>query len=83
MRLITWNIDILSGGAKPRMAAALEHIESLVLNVPSPQPIVIFLQEMGQTDLARIRAAEWEQAKFFLTTLASAAGTAHITGLQR
>ena len=58
MRLITWNIDILSGGAKPRMAAALEHLESLVLNVPSPQPIVIFLQEMGQTDLAQIQAAE-------------------------
>lgn len=69
MRLITWNIDILSGGAKPRMAAALEHFESLVLNVPSPQPIVIFLQEMGQTDLAQIQAAEWVRARFFLTDI--------------
>ncbi|KAF2503389.1 hypothetical protein BU16DRAFT_39151 [Lophium mytilinum] len=65
--LITWNIDVLTGGAEARMAAALEHLESLISSVPASQPIVVFLQEMGQSDMAQIRASNWIQARFFLT----------------
>ncbi|KAF2805200.1 uncharacterized protein BDZ99DRAFT_115213 [Mytilinidion resinicola] len=67
--LITWNIDILTGGAEARMAAALEHLESLVSSVPASHPIVIFLQEMGQSDMAQIRASSWIQKRFFLTDI--------------
>jgi tyrosyl-DNA phosphodiesterase 2 len=65
--LITWNIDILTGGAEPRMAAALEHLRSLVLGIPASQAVVIFLQEMGQSDMAQIRDTKWIQNRFFLT----------------
>ncbi|OCL03527.1 hypothetical protein AOQ84DRAFT_347588 [Glonium stellatum] len=71
IRLITWNIDILADGAEPRMAAALEHLENLASSVPSPQLVVIFLQEMGQSDLVQIQAAEWVRARFLLTDIDS------------
>lgn len=67
-RLITWNIDVLSPGGEPRMAAALEHLEELISKAPSEmEPVVLFLQEMDEKDLEQIREAKWVQDRFFLT----------------
>ncbi|KAF2737411.1 hypothetical protein EJ04DRAFT_117756 [Polyplosphaeria fusca] len=69
IRLFSWNIDILVGFAEERMEAALEYLCELVKSTPSDIPIVIFLQEMGQSDLQQIRAAPWVQKRFFMTEL--------------
>lgn len=49
------------------MAAALSHLEDLISKIPPSQPVIIFLQEMGPSDMAQIRAAEWVGPRFFLT----------------
>ena len=67
IRLISWNIDILTAGAEIRMEAALSYLETLVLHSPPSTPIIIFLQEMGRSDLQQIRRAKWIQSGFYIT----------------
>ncbi|KIW04062.1 uncharacterized protein PV09_04880 [Verruconis gallopava] len=70
LRLITWNIDVLSPGGEPRMAAALAHLEELVSNKSrNCEPVVIFLQEMNESDLNQIQAAPWVQKRFYITDI--------------
>jgi tyrosyl-DNA phosphodiesterase 2 len=70
-RLITWNIDVLSPGGPPRMAAALDHLQELVSKAPpGSEPIVIFLQEMSKKDVELIQETKWVQNKFYVTDLA-------------
>jgi tyrosyl-DNA phosphodiesterase 2 len=69
-RLITWNIDVLSPGGEPRMAAALDHVEELISkSPPESEPVVIFFQEMSETDLKQIQGAKWVQERFYITDL--------------
>src|SRR5215469_11963793 len=71
LRLLSWNIDILIPFAEPRMFAALNYLSTLVSSVPISQPIVIFLQEMGVSDLAQIQAAPWVRQRFYMTDTSS------------
>ncbi|KAF2175724.1 hypothetical protein K469DRAFT_701524 [Zopfia rhizophila CBS 207.26] len=66
IRLMSWNIDILVGFVEERMAFALDHLQGLVSQTPSFTPILIYLQEMGQSDLAQIREAAWIQSNFLI-----------------
>jgi tyrosyl-DNA phosphodiesterase 2 len=66
-RLISWNIDVLVGHAEERMRAALIHLEELVSSTPSETPVVVLLQEIGQSDLVQIRAADWIKNRFNIT----------------
>ncbi|KAF2634077.1 hypothetical protein P280DRAFT_439553 [Massarina eburnea CBS 473.64] len=68
-RLISWNIDMLIGFAEPRMRAALTYLSTIVSSTPAEIPVIVFFQEMIQTDLKQIRDAEWIQEKFFITEL--------------
>jgi tyrosyl-DNA phosphodiesterase 2 len=69
-RLITWNIDVLSPGGEPRMAAALNHLGALVSkSPPDSEPIVIFFQEMSELDLQQIQQTQWVRDRFHLTDL--------------
>ena len=54
------------------MAAALQHLSTIVTSVPAAQPIVIFLQEMGESDLAQIQAAAWVRDRFYMTDTSGA-----------
>lgn len=49
------------------MSAALKYLATLVSTGPSDQPIVIFLQEIGVSDLAQIQAAPWIRERFYIT----------------
>jgi tyrosyl-DNA phosphodiesterase 2 len=69
IRLLSWNIDILVPFAEERMSAALDYLSTLVSSTPSTTPLVIFLQEMGQSDLKQIRETKWVQERFYLTEL--------------
>lgn len=69
IRLASWNIDMLIGFAEERMSAALEHLSSLAASTPASTPLIIFLQEMSQSDLRQIRDAAWIQERFFITDL--------------
>ncbi|KAF2119349.1 Endonuclease/exonuclease/phosphatase [Lophiotrema nucula] len=69
VRLISWNIDILVPFVEERMAAALQYLEELVALTEEGTPVVVFLQEMGQSDLRQIRDASWVQERFFITEL--------------
>ena len=72
LRLFSWNIDILIPFTEPRMFAALNYLSTLVSTVPVSQPIVIFLQEMGISDLTQIQAAPWIRERFYITDMSSA-----------
>jgi tyrosyl-DNA phosphodiesterase 2 len=72
LRLFSWNIDILIPFTEPRMFAALNYLSTLVSTVPVSQPIVIFLQEMGISDLTQIQAAPWIRERFYITDTSSA-----------
>ncbi|KAF2707849.1 hypothetical protein K504DRAFT_458334 [Pleomassaria siparia CBS 279.74] len=67
IRLISWNIDILVPFVEERMSAALLHLKDIVTSTPSETPIVVFLQEMGQSDLQQIRESAWIQQRFYIT----------------
>ena len=69
IRLLTWNIDMLMPGGEPRMKAALHYLQSLVADVQDPS--VIMFQEMTETDLVQIQAADWIRERFYLTDLNS------------
>jgi tyrosyl-DNA phosphodiesterase 2 len=64
IRLISWNIDVLIGYAEERMRAALRYLDRVTASTPDEVPIVVFLQEMGQSDLEQIRDADWIKARF-------------------
>jgi tyrosyl-DNA phosphodiesterase 2 len=67
IRLISWNIDVLIGYAEERMHAALRYLNELVTSTPPAVPIVVFLQEMGQSDLKQIRDSIWISKRFNIT----------------
>ena len=69
IRLISWNIDVLVGFAEERMHAALQHLDELVSSTPPEIPVVVFLQEMGQSDLEQIRNSTWIKKRFHITEL--------------
>ncbi|KAJ4350387.1 uncharacterized protein N0V89_009008 [Didymosphaeria variabile] len=69
VRLISWNIDMLIGFAEERMSAALEHLSTLVESTNNETPIVIFLQEMSQSDMKQIRDTPFIQRRFYITDL--------------
>jgi len=72
IRLLSWNIDVLIPFAEPRMSAALNYLSSIVSSVAVSQPIIIFLQEMGVSDLAQIQAAQWIRQRFYITDTSNA-----------
>ncbi|KAF2030267.1 hypothetical protein EK21DRAFT_66025 [Setomelanomma holmii] len=55
IRLVSWNIDVLAGFAEERMRAALQYLEQLISSTPNDIAVVVFLQEMGQSDLKQIQ----------------------------
>ncbi|KAF9728887.1 hypothetical protein PMIN06_011155 [Paraphaeosphaeria minitans] len=69
LRIISWNIDMLIGFAEERMSAALEHLSTLVASTNKEVPVVIFLQEMSQSDMQQIRDAPFIQNHFYITDL--------------
>ncbi|KAF2439645.1 hypothetical protein P171DRAFT_339571, partial [Karstenula rhodostoma CBS 690.94] len=69
LRVISWNIDMLIGFAEERMSAALEHLSTLVEGTSKDVPVVIFLQEMSQSDMQQIRDAPFIQHRFHITDL--------------
>ncbi|KAL1610163.1 hypothetical protein SLS60_001828 [Paraconiothyrium brasiliense] len=69
IRLISWNIDMLIGFAEERMSAALEHLSKIVGGTHNETPIVIFLQEMSQSDMEQIRDTLFIQRRFYITDL--------------
>ncbi|KAI4942695.1 hypothetical protein J4E91_009864 [Alternaria rosae] len=71
LRLISWNIDVLVPFAEERMTAALDHLHELVSSTPPEIAIVIFLQEMGVSDMKQIRDSDWIKQRFNLTDLDS------------
>jgi len=69
IRLISWNIDVLVGFAKERMRAALLYLDQVIAAAPAETAVVVFLQEMGQSDLVQIREAAWVKNRFNITEL--------------
>jgi tyrosyl-DNA phosphodiesterase 2 len=69
IRLISWNIDVLIGYAEERMRAALRYLDRLIASTPNEIPVVVFLQEMGQSDLEQIRDASWIKQRFNVAEL--------------
>lgn len=69
IRLISWNIDVLVPFAEERMSAALQYLEKLVTSTPADVPVVLFLQEMGISDLEQIRDSKWIHERFNITEL--------------
>ncbi|KAF2095475.1 hypothetical protein NA57DRAFT_59477 [Rhizodiscina lignyota] len=66
VRVLSWNIDMLIPYGIPRMAAALNYLDSLVSEAPT-QPTIILLQEMTKTDLTQIQEAAWVRERFYIT----------------
>ncbi|KAF2846182.1 hypothetical protein T440DRAFT_246532 [Plenodomus tracheiphilus IPT5] len=69
IRLISWNIDVLVPWAEERMAAALDHLDELVSSTPTKVPVVVFLQEMGVSDITQIKASRWIRERFHITDI--------------
>jgi tyrosyl-DNA phosphodiesterase 2 len=69
LRVVSWNIDMLIGFAEERMSAALKHLHTLVESTSREVPVVIFLQEMSQSDMRQIRDASFIQRRFHITDL--------------
>ena len=67
VRLISWNIDVLIPFARERMSAALNHLNHLVSSTPQDVATIIFLQEMGVSDMVQIRESAWVKQRFNLT----------------
>lgn len=75
VRIITWNIDMVSGSHEERLNAALRHIQIDVLKcgkdmerAPDP-PCVIMLQEVRDTVLGRLLADEWVKKWFCIVPI--------------
>ncbi|KAL1956879.1 hypothetical protein VTO42DRAFT_6727 [Malbranchea cinnamomea] len=75
VRVLTWNIDAMIPFDRPRMAAALKHLESMVSSPPAPftadTPAIILLQEMRESDLDMIQETPWIQKGFTITDVDS------------
>ncbi|KAJ9301965.1 hypothetical protein DTO271G3_831 [Paecilomyces variotii] len=72
--LLTWNIDALVPYAKERMASALEYLSKLYHEIQqkpssSSSPVIIFFQEMLDSDLQQIQETDWIRENFYLTDL--------------
>ncbi|EOA88004.1 hypothetical protein ACJQWK_08494 [Exserohilum turcicum] len=67
IRLISWNIDVLTPFHEERMSAALTYLDELVFSTPPDVAIVVFLQEMGTSDMQQIRESVWIKKRFYLT----------------
>jgi len=75
VRIITWNIDMVSGSHEERLNAALRHIQVDVLKcgkemerAPDP-PCIIMLQEVRDTVLERLLADEWVKKWFCIVPI--------------
>lgn len=71
IRIISWNIDILTPFGPQRMSAALNYLSDLLITLAPQIPACIFLQEMSSSDLHLIRQAPWIQQRFYITDLDS------------
>lgn len=80
LHLLTWNIDFMASRPRERMASALRYLEQLVADIPSSSAVVIFLQEIMESenvgeqdanDLSQIANAPWIQQKFNVTDIGS------------
>ncbi|KAH7082608.1 Endonuclease/exonuclease/phosphatase [Paraphoma chrysanthemicola] len=69
IRLISWNIDVLVPFAEERMCAALQHLDQVVSASPPDVAVVVFLQEMGQSDLQQIHESQWIKQRFNITDI--------------
>ncbi|KAF3038575.1 hypothetical protein E8E11_007182 [Didymella keratinophila] len=67
IRLVSWNIDMLIPFGDERMAAALQHLDTIVASTPPDIAIVIFLQEMTPSDLGLVKSSAWIQDRFHIT----------------
>jgi tyrosyl-DNA phosphodiesterase 2 len=71
IHLISWNIDMLVPFGNERMAAALQHLNTLIASTPPDIATIIFLQEMTQSDLGLIKSSAWIQDRFNITDIDS------------
>ncbi|KAJ9203630.1 hypothetical protein DTO164E3_201 [Paecilomyces variotii] len=72
IHLLTWNIDALVPYAKQRMASALEYLKNLYHDIqqkPTSSPLIIFFQEMLDSDLQQIQETDWIRENFYVTDL--------------
>lgn len=70
VRIITWNVDMMSASHEERLSAALRHVQIDVLKcgkdmdrAPEP-PCIIMLQEVRDKVLPRLLADEWVRRWF-------------------
>lgn len=80
LHLITWNIDFMASHPNARMTSAVNYLEKVVENLPPSSAVVIFLQEMMESqnygpyeakDLSQLANASWVQRKFRMTDIQS------------
>ncbi|KDR76237.1 hypothetical protein GALMADRAFT_247529 [Galerina marginata CBS 339.88] len=70
LRIITWNVDMVSDHAEDRLTAALRHIEEEVLKGKegeAPEPCCILLQEVRASLLPYLLRDEWVRRWFVVT----------------
>ncbi|KIW20176.1 hypothetical protein PV08_00751 [Exophiala spinifera] len=67
--LVSWNIDFMLPYPDERMAAALNHLQSLTTQTSNPT--VILLQEMLESDLSLIQAQAWVRSGYHMTDVAN------------
>ncbi|CAJ2503626.1 Uu.00g110200.m01.CDS01 [Anthostomella pinea] len=67
LALYSWNIDFMLPNAKPRMEAALAHLESMISKVSPSTAVVIFLQECIAEDLVTIGEKAWVRDRLYVT----------------
>ena len=75
VKILTWNIDMMSASHEQRLNAALRHIQMDVLKcgkemdqAPDP-PCIIMLQEVRDTMLPRLLADEWVRKWFCIVPI--------------
>ncbi|KAL7626892.1 hypothetical protein AAE478_003666 [Parahypoxylon ruwenzoriense] len=69
LALYSWNVDFMLPFPKPRMDAALDHLESLTSKLPPTTAAVVFLQECLEEDLATVGEKRWIREKFHVTDI--------------
>jgi tyrosyl-DNA phosphodiesterase 2 len=69
--VLSWNIDFMRAEDDARMAAAHNHLHTLVSARPN-HPSVILLNEMTKSDLALIKQADWVRAGYHMTDVSPA-----------
>ncbi|KAK4233180.1 Endonuclease/exonuclease/phosphatase, partial [Achaetomium macrosporum] len=63
--VLSWNIDFMRPEEDARMAAALQHLRSLVSGQADPS--IILLNEMTEGDLRLIKMADWVRQSYNIT----------------